>query len=410
MVWRRNTDAVPTAATHRDTASSVPRRFPICKKHCVLVSLGLARRNHHLIPVSDHSRHWRSAVRWTNRVFDEHKPGSRGVVTEHAENRTAPTDPNQADDVLAEGVRLIYARATRSYLLVPPVASLLIWMESAAIARSRLIIWACVMAISLSIGLAFSIAFRRTQPAPEAAKRWLHRRIAASVIHGCAWGSSVLLIMPGQDRMELRVLTLAFLVGVTSTLVLTHVGARLAFPAVVIPLWLPAIIVMLTSSGGLSIGIGITTIIYVGVMLHYNSELNRELVAHVRTGVENAALAQRLSGANEEAEAANQRLRTLNESVREMALRDELTGAHNRRYLMQELEREITRADRHGAPLWVAVADLDEFKDVNDLHGHLAGARIAKASAIRSSGKAACIFGLSIAVITQSSTWRMPAR
>ena len=302
-------------------------------------------------------------------------------MTEHAENAALLTAANQADGILAEGVRLIYARATRSYLLVPPVAGLLIWMESAAISRTRLFIWACVMAISMSIGLAFSVAFRRTQPAPDAAKSWLHRRIGASVVHGCAWGSSVLLIMPGQDRMELRVLTLAFLVGVTSTLVLTHVGARLAFPAVVLPLWLPAIIVMLTSSGGLSIGIGVTIIIYVGVMLHYNSELNRDLVAHVRTGVENAALARRLSGANEEAEAANQRLRTLNETVREMALRDELTGAHNRRHLMQELDREIARADRHGASLWVAVADLDEFKEVNDLHGHLAGDALLRAIA-----------------------------
>ena len=294
-------------------------------------------------------------------------------MTERAESLVRMPEPEQAERVLAESVRLIYARATRSYLLVPPVAGLLIWMESAATSGVRLVIWGALMASSMSLGLAFSIAFHRTQPLPRDAPRWLRRRILASVVHGCAWGSSVLLIMPGRERMDLRVLTLAFLVGVTSTLVLTHVGARLAFPAVVVPLWLPGIVVMLSSGGSLSLGIGITLIIYVGVMLHYNSELNRDLVSHIRTGIENAAFARHLTSANDVAEAANERLQALNDTVREMALRDELTGAHNRRHLMGELGREIARAERNGSALWVAIADLDEFKDVNDLHGHLAG-------------------------------------
>lgn len=56
-----------------------------------------------------------------------------------------------------------------------------------------------------------------------------------------------------------------------------------------------------------------------------------------------------------------------------LATTDELTGIPNRRGWDEALRREIARSRRNGAPLWVALFDLDEFKFYNDEHGHLAG-------------------------------------
>ena len=61
------------------------------------------------------------------------------------------------------------------------------------------------------------------------------------------------------------------------------------------------------------------------------------------------------------------------ESLVEQALRDPLTGLFNRRYLMETLPREIRRAQRRGAPLTIAMLDIDHFKQLNDAHGHDAG-------------------------------------
>ena len=61
------------------------------------------------------------------------------------------------------------------------------------------------------------------------------------------------------------------------------------------------------------------------------------------------------------------------EQLREQALRDSLTGAWNRRALMEILLREILRAGREREPLTVVLADIDYFKRVNDTHGHPAG-------------------------------------
>ncbi len=60
---------------------------------------------------------------------------------------------------------------------------------------------------------------------------------------------------------------------------------------------------------------------------------------------------------------------------------DELTGAHNRRYLFRRLAEEITRSRQSGAPLSVFIFDIDHFKEVNDRYGHPEGDRMLKAIA-----------------------------
>jgi diguanylate cyclase (GGDEF)-like protein len=52
---------------------------------------------------------------------------------------------------------------------------------------------------------------------------------------------------------------------------------------------------------------------------------------------------------------------------------DGLTKAHNRRYLTEQLEKELQRARRHRRPLALVMFDLDHFKRINDTFGHLAG-------------------------------------
>ena len=65
----------------------------------------------------------------------------------------------------------------------------------------------------------------------------------------------------------------------------------------------------------------------------------------------------------------------------EQAHRDALTGVLNRRQLEAVLEQEFNRATRHGWPLSVAFIDLDDFKKVNDAHGHLLGDEVLRAFA-----------------------------
>ncbi len=59
--------------------------------------------------------------------------------------------------------------------------------------------------------------------------------------------------------------------------------------------------------------------------------------------------------------------------LRDLAMIDALTGLYNRRFAEQRLAAEVARSARKGHPLMVALLDLDEFKHINDTHGHPAG-------------------------------------
>ncbi len=66
-------------------------------------------------------------------------------------------------------------------------------------------------------------------------------------------------------------------------------------------------------------------------------------------------------------------IKSLQLLLREQAIRDQLTGLFNRRYLIETLERELARAQRSNYPLSLIMIDLDHFKNLNDTYGHRVG-------------------------------------
>ena len=75
----------------------------------------------------------------------------------------------------------------------------------------------------------------------------------------------------------------------------------------------------------------------------------------------------------QKAEARVQSLESQLVQMSELVREDQLTGSLNRRGLDETLAREIAAANRRGTPLCIALLDLDDFKRLNDTHGHSAG-------------------------------------
>jgi diguanylate cyclase (GGDEF)-like protein len=72
-----------------------------------------------------------------------------------------------------------------------------------------------------------------------------------------------------------------------------------------------------------------------------------------------------LIGGNVEAE--------YHEEIYRLTIIDGLTEIHNKRYLMEYLDRELARSGRHNRPLSLVMIDIDRFKAINDQFGHLGG-------------------------------------
>ncbi|MBK9602592.1 MAG: diguanylate cyclase [Anaerolineales bacterium] len=66
-------------------------------------------------------------------------------------------------------------------------------------------------------------------------------------------------------------------------------------------------------------------------------------------------------------------IQALQSDLREQAIRDPLTKLHNRHYLKETLNRELSRAMRERYPVSFLLLDIDHFKHVNDTYGHAAG-------------------------------------
>lgn len=64
------------------------------------------------------------------------------------------------------------------------------------------------------------------------------------------------------------------------------------------------------------------------------------------------------------------KIKDLRDKLKTLSTTDELTGLHNRKYLLERMEQEISRARRYGTALSVLLFDLDFFKVVNDIYGY----------------------------------------
>jgi two-component system cell cycle response regulator len=69
-------------------------------------------------------------------------------------------------------------------------------------------------------------------------------------------------------------------------------------------------------------------------------------------------------------------LEAANKKIEVLSTHDPLVGCFNRGYLNTQLQKDLKRSERYGNPLSIIMADIDHFKQVNDVYGHQAGDRV----------------------------------
>jgi diguanylate cyclase (GGDEF)-like protein len=97
------------------------------------------------------------------------------------------------------------------------------------------------------------------------------------------------------------------------------------------------------------------------------------VTSHLSSSLENVVTRQELAMANARLKDHDLRLTQLNERLQQLVHIDESTGLFNKRRLFEQLEMEVARARRYGEIFCCLMIDIDDFKQINDTHGHQAG-------------------------------------
>jgi diguanylate cyclase (GGDEF)-like protein len=153
--------------------------------------------------------------------------------------------------------------------------------------------------------------------------------------------------------VRLRNLTLALVVGL---LLIIGLAAYLISLSLVRPLDRLTSGAGKVAAGDLEVDVPVGSRSEVG----YLTEVFNDMVARLRQG-------------REELAAINETLREKNVELHEISITDSLTGLYNRKHLMETLDKEVSRCQRHSHSFSLMVIDIDHFKKYNDTYGHLAG-------------------------------------
>ncbi len=266
-------------------------------------------------------------------------------------------DPSPKRSAVARerGFRLCVKSLSRTLLTTPAAWGLVCWMAWARVPHGQVLAW-----------LGFAVAARAAELAilRQLAHESGQRRIAVAglctvaALDGATWGLTVL-VLGGFDATLDPWLT-AFLCGVVAINFPVYVTYIRAYGFLMGTLWLMVLVgaVLQPHRPGLREQVAGVTLFF-GLLAYHMPAFARHALRSIQLRLDNDALSERLRGALD--------------AMSAQASTDPLTGQPNRRALDELLAGQLRRAADTGAAFCVLLVDIDDFKRVNDEHGHLVG-------------------------------------
>ncbi|WP_158300597.1 GGDEF domain-containing protein [Chromobacterium sp. ATCC 53434] len=277
--------------------------------------------------------------------------------------------------------RLLVMRATGECLpyAFPGVLVLMILQWGHA-PSAGLLCWGLLIYLLLALESLITLLARRCGDDDDGRIDILYRAFVLCLLAtGLGWGSSAWLMMRDGDLTYALVLML-WMLAISSVQGALLVGRRGLFYLFEGVLWLLLLSRLFASSDSLLHWVGGSTLLFIGVLTQYTAKLHRFLAESIKGRVDKQLLSRRLSEESAKLDDWNAQLETQNAEldatllrIRELAVRDPLTGVFNMRALMSELEGLRQRAEQQGAPFALSIIDLDYFKRINDQCGHPTG-------------------------------------
>ncbi len=197
---------------------------------------------------------------------------------------------------------------------------------------------------------------------------WRRALVVTSVAWGLAWGSAPFLLDPSTPASAISRVVPA--IGVMAVASVVYAAYLPGFAGLMAGVLVPYITSLVTAGRTIAVEAIPSALTVTGVLVaqtFWANGHNRRVLLDRRRMVELTAW---LEEERSVALAANGRLHAVNEHVRRLAERDHLTGAYNRRVLVERFDAlGVDERPRHV----LAIVDLDHFKQANDRFGHPTG-------------------------------------
>lgn len=291
--------------------------------------------------------------------------------------------------VRAEKLQLLFTHSFPAIFVSALMSILLTAALWNAQSHKVLITWLSLLGISSVIRLILFIQFRRKLPTSEEISAWEKPYFITLMLSSVIWGIGSLYLIP-EDSPYHQLIILFFLMGIVGGAIASYWAHRLltliTVAVVISPVTIWISLQSTDTAPMISVGICALTLY---ICLIRSSKV--------------------LSGALTDNLLKNHDLQREKQRVEYLARKDALTNLYNRRAFYEQLNEIGAYCERHNEAIAVIVMDVDDFKEINDKYGHVAGdealIKVGKAfkSRTRTSDICARIGGEEFGILIRSS-------